>query len=438
MLFLVKRSFSRSCNRYPPPRSSRLANFRGTSVVRHFDVPAAGLTNATFSNDASNEVVKEALLFVEGDHIDSAKRLHKFSADRVFRIAENTNKFLRSGGRVPWQQDHDKTQKANIGDLDGEIELREITISDLPNPRAKHLVGKIGAFGKLIGRGKAIADIVAGNIKTLSPGIDIAGDIIREISATPTPAIVGLSTFKLGEDRRPPVSWDEAEEESEIAEAEREEYQELCEKFWKIANNIRFSSAEEIGEDPYNAMQIAIDGFVERLQVMLSPEGTESDPVPQQPEQIQGGRYPNMRQKTQQNPQAQQQAAPPQPSANMSRFTMADMANEMATFRRRRKMSAATKQKIARALKGKRRRGGSKAKATAKTAAKSVVAATGGLAAVGAIRGGVRAAKLTKGLNPEARVKAIASGAAREAERQSGVRAARRLIRRKFSGGSRQ
>lgn len=230
-----------------------------------------------------NEIAKQALILVEGIHTDSNKKTHRFSRDRVIRVAENTNAFIDNGGRVPWQVDHSKRQNDNIGDIEGKLELKVIEPEDVPDPRhARNLVGKLGVFATLVGKGaRAVADIVAGNIKTLSPGIDISSDVIKEVSATPTPAIVGLSTFSQSGNFA--LTWDEAEMEGEEEGWMEEEYDRLCETFWDIANNIVQTPIEEFddGVDPAAILEEAIVGFGDRL-FELFGVGQEEDIPPEE------------------------------------------------------------------------------------------------------------------------------------------------------------
>jgi len=266
-------------------RQSDRANFRSSRSNRSKVSPVSyfsdlGLLSAEFAG-GSDEIEKPALIMVEGFHTDSKKRDHEFSAARIEEIAENTNEFLRSGGRIPWQQDHAKTQQANIGDLAGEVELRRISPSDLPDPNAKHLIGRLGLFGTLVGRGtQVVADIVAKKIRTISPGIDLAKNIIREVSATPTPAIIGLSTFKRHDAYfQAPTSWDEAEQMEADLDELRYQYDDLCETFWQIVVGT-IEQAENEGSSPRDGINSALDGFHERLADLLMQEAEDSESVP--------------------------------------------------------------------------------------------------------------------------------------------------------------
>jgi len=258
----------------PKPRSKRL------EFLSPFGL---GLTPASFAEEDQEDgvLIKEALLMIEGNHHDSQKRPHTFSQERLRDLVEKTNAFLRAGGRIPWQKDHDKTQSANIGDLEGELEIRIITENDLPNPRLRKLVGKLGAFGQLVAKGEDIvAQVMSGRIKTLSPGIDVATNTIKEISATPQPAIVGLSIFRQhNSDARFSLTWDDAEEEQTQIDELKEQYEEITEKFWEIVTCI--SQADEstlMGEDPAMLVEDAIGGLSDRLAELLGLDGGEDAP----------------------------------------------------------------------------------------------------------------------------------------------------------------
>lgn len=298
------------------------AKTRGFSQnLHHFGGSEFALLNGgEFSGDNPNLLEKSALVMVEGTHRDSAKKTHKFPASRIIRLVKNTNEFLFSGGRVPWQRDHDKTQKANIGDLEGELEARRITKEDLPDERLQHLVGRLGVFAsRLVAKGADVCqEIAAGRIKTLSPGIDVSTDTIMEISATPTPAIVGLMTFRRGEGNFA-VTWDELEQESQDIDQLRESFDTISGQFWDLSTNILSLSEDELGDaDPNELIQEAMNGYFDRISQLLgldSQDPSQSDGTPE------GSPDNQFLQKQQQDLQK---------GANMAgNLTLADMARSM-------------------------------------------------------------------------------------------------------------
>lgn len=368
------------------PISHKSKGFRRSESTEqesvYFYSDAFGFRNAEFREAQEGEinpsaVVKKALVMVEGTHIDSNKRKHVFSAERVQRVVENTNRMLASGGRVPWQKDHQKTQDANIGDLEGKLEVRIITERDLPNPRSRHLIGKVGAFAsELVAKGAdVVQEVVAGRIKTLSPGIDLVTDTIREISATPTPAIVGLSTFRRASSQSYAdfaLSMEEAMSEQEDEDALKEEFEELGDKFWVVVSSISNAQPEELGDqEPSELLMNAIADYSYLVQELL---GLTEDQDPNQ------SGYPGQ----------QQQQQP-----------MAPMQGGMARMNRSEKLALFTMGGLEAAEFGRRR--GSKDKAPRKKRGMLATAgmAAGGAAALGAagygINAGMRSRKFNKG-----------------------------------------
>lgn len=260
--------------------SSSTRSTRSREDVRYFE--SALLDSSAFEPEGEDAIaVKKALVLVEGHHEDSQGRPHYFSKDRVFRIAENTNAWFGKGNRIPWLTDHQKSQWSTIGDLDGHLEVRKVRPEDVPG--LPHLVGKLGVFAdRLIGKGKDVVQkITDGIISTLSPGLDVAVDVIKEISATPTPAIAGLRIFKrsrnsVGEAGRSPLTtpnlrrfaltWDEAEQEHWDEEAAYEEASGLFDDWWEMASHISVASDEELqGRDPEQLQIEALQGLMAKL-----------------------------------------------------------------------------------------------------------------------------------------------------------------------------
>lgn len=260
------------------------------------------LLNFSISGDGeSYSLAKKALIFIEGNHKDSMGRSHEFDASRIKKFVDNTNNFIRSGGRLPFQMDHRKTQDFNIGDVEGELYTKVITEADLPNAKYRHLVGKVGVFvDNIIGRGKDVVDkINQGLIKTLSPGMDPMTESFIEISATPTPAIIGPALFSkegdeidnyiLFEAMSPPkagtsttedestqltkaFSYDELKSKKHSQDKLHKEYEELSEGLFEILTSIQGASEEELAAaaiNPVDASYDAIEHFLSNLEEMF-------------------------------------------------------------------------------------------------------------------------------------------------------------------------
>jgi hypothetical protein len=286
-------------------RTPAIAEFRRDRtqpIVKFFSGNSFRLDSAEFEK-AEGEggipeiITKQALVMVEGKHKDSHGKVHNFSRERIQRIVSNTNQYLESGGRVPWQQDHNKDQRSNIGDLEGSLELKVITRDDLPDQRAKHLVGKLGVFAsELVAKGADVCkQILAKRIKTLSPGIDVIDDIIREISATPVPAIAGLSTFKRADRAQASftaLTWDEAEQDQKGMDAIEEEFEQLSDTFWDLIESIQQAGEEDLqGSDPRELQLQAIDEFALRIESLLGLNQQQEQGDPMNTNQARYSRY---------------------------------------------------------------------------------------------------------------------------------------------------
>jgi hypothetical protein len=248
-------------------------------------------------DEGNSSITKPALIFVEGQHTDSSKRTHHFTKDRIERIVANTNDFLRKGARIPFQLDHKKDQLSNIGDVESEFYTKVITEVDLPNPKHKHLLGRLGVFvDKIVAKGKdAVQKIIDKKITTLSPGIDPATESFIEISATPIPAIIGPSLFSKEGDNviyfessfmgdgnmgdkytnspimgKKAYSFDDLEQLSRDMDEVREEYNKYAGGLFKILSDLYSSSEEELqGLDPLAASYDAIETFIEKVEEMF-------------------------------------------------------------------------------------------------------------------------------------------------------------------------
>lgn len=227
-----------------------------------------GLTDSDYS--ISDEgLTKRALILVEGEHIDSKKRKHYFSKDRINDIAENTNTYFNQGANIPLLADHNKTVNAALGNLESPVYVEYITEDNLPNKKAKHLLGKLGIFAEeIVVKSKDAIDKVANNIvNTISAGLDITTDTIREISLTPTPAILGMSLYKNAEfENTTALTFDDLDqEESDMSELEAM-YEQLTNKLWQITKNIQTVDESYLDNvDPYELQMQALEEFTIRF-----------------------------------------------------------------------------------------------------------------------------------------------------------------------------
>lgn len=248
-------------------------------------------------------LAKSALIFVEGKHKDSMGREHLFDAPRIQKFVQNTNKHLEMGGRLPVQMDHKKTQDFNIGDVESLLYTKVITENDLPNKKFRHLIGRLGVFADnvVIKSKKAIEDVKAKIINTLSPGLDPLTESFIEVSATPTPAIIGPALFSqsgtemdniITFEMMPPVassssniktkafSFEDLQEKKNSVEKKEEEYEELSEDLFDILCSLQCASEEELAAqniNPIEASYEAIEFFLSKLEEMFELTDNEED-----------------------------------------------------------------------------------------------------------------------------------------------------------------
>lgn len=267
------------------------------------------LLNFSITEDGDEAALtKSALIFVTGEHKDSMGRVHDFDDARVLKYVANTNKHLDMGGRLPIQMDHKKTQDFNIGDVESNLYTKIISAVDLPKQQFKHLIGRLGVFvdNAVIKAKKAIADVKAGIIGTLSPGLDPMTESFIEVSATPTPAIIGPALFskdgtesdnfilfemmektspKPGAtvaDSKKAFSFDELKQAKEDYSEKEEAYEELSEDLFTILCSIAKATEEELAAkniNPIEASYDAIEHFLSNLEEMFElTQDPDEDP----------------------------------------------------------------------------------------------------------------------------------------------------------------
>jgi hypothetical protein len=240
-----------------------------------------------------NGIVKTSgLILAEGDWTDSKGRKHSFPKERILLIQHNSNASFNSGKDIPILQDHKKEVSSYSGEVEKEFIVRPINPEDLPQnkrDRLGGLIGKLGIFAEGIKiTAKEAVQKYKDGLKTISPGIDIVNDVIREISMTPTPAIQGMALYMKGNVR--PLTWEEAEESNVELEKLEEEFESLSEKFFDLVSNIYTASEDELVErDPLELISINLDDYVGRLTELFGlnelQEDQEQQPLDPQTEQ---------------------------------------------------------------------------------------------------------------------------------------------------------
>ena len=306
-----------------------------------------GFTDSNYSiND--NILTKKALILVEGEHVDSKKRKHNFTSDRIESIANNTNTLFNQGANIPLLADHDKTVRSALGNLESPVYVEVITEDNLPNKRARHLLGKLGIFTEEIAiKSKEAIDKVANNIvNTISAGLDITTDTIREISLTPTPAILGMSLYKshLGDvefEDSSALTFDDLDASDSDMQQMQEEYEGLTNKLWALTKNIQTADEEMLnGNDPMQLQQQAIEDFTNRFMTLIGmneEEQQEQEYIDPRLQQQNQGMNPN-RSFPQAQPRQQYSSG-----NSISAFSIAEMEQVYAEFGYRQAFTGAFK-----------------------------------------------------------------------------------------------
>jgi hypothetical protein len=244
----------------------------------YFDAAGSLAVNSIESNDT---LIKEALIIVEGTHKDNKGVVHNFPAIRIKRLADNTNKAFEQGEEVPFMLDHSKELVINgelkkLGNWLYPFEVRIITENDLPNPKMRQLIGKLGAFGKAAIRHR-IEDVKKGLVKLLSPGIDLARDRIAEVSAVAFPAIHGPALFKAQNASFSALTYTEAKEQFARINSLRQKAQECFDIVFAVLREIESAPPEQMmGIDPTAFKRKAVDEFTSDFLEIL---GIEDDGV---------------------------------------------------------------------------------------------------------------------------------------------------------------
>jgi hypothetical protein len=253
--------------------------------VCYFNLPEV---DSAFSINEDNSISKRGLLLAEGEWIDSKKRKHVFSRSRIKTIARNTNANFESGVRIPVLKDHVKTQDSAIGDLNGVVTTRVIESEDLPMGKHRDLIGRLGIFAQdvKIKCVDSIKKIEQNLISTISPGIDIVSNCIREISVTPTPAIPGMALFSLV-GSKPILTWEDTLDRTSEINKIKEMFENLSDTFFEIVLNINTATEEDLnGKDPIQLQEQALAEYVERVVELLGLDEFEYDTEEEPPRPV--------------------------------------------------------------------------------------------------------------------------------------------------------
>jgi hypothetical protein len=288
-------------------------------------------SNLETISESPNKVIKKGLVLIEGTHVDSKKRTHTFSPARIREIVSNSN-VLFANTRIPVLMDHKKEQSSVIGDVESQFQCTTINESNFPGADDKGLTGKLGIFVNQIAikSGEAIRQLNEGLLNTLSPGIDVVSNAIREISATPNPAIANLSLFKRAEFESDALTFDDLENSDDMLDKIRNQYEDLTNKLWELTETIQTIDEQALnGQSREEVQYQAINDFATRFLTLIGSGQEEQDPMMQE---ANGGAYPNQTTSNQAQGQQQNWGMPPNnPNARyasglpIAAFSMAEM-----------------------------------------------------------------------------------------------------------------
>lgn len=148
--------------------------------------------------DGGKSLVKRCLIAIEGTHICNKGKRYEMPANFIQELGDNLNSEIGNGREIPMFSNHEKSADSKFGSLDGYVECRPVVESDLPNPNARNMLGKMALFG-IAKMFKNLDEVRSGAIKPLSPGIDMARKLIFEISAVPVASMPGVGLFSYAE-----------------------------------------------------------------------------------------------------------------------------------------------------------------------------------------------------------------------------------------------
>lgn len=288
-------------------------------------------SNLETISESPNKVIKKGLVLIEGTHVDSKKRTHTFSPARIREIVSNSNA-LFANTRIPVLMDHKKEQSSVIGDVESQFQCTTINESNFPGADDKGLTGKLGIFVNQIAikSGEAIRQLNEGLLNTLSPGIDVVSNAIREISATPNPAIANLKLFKRAEFESDALTFDDLENSDDMLDKIRNQYEDLTNKLWELTETIQTIDEQALnGQSREEVQYQAINDFATRFLTLIGSGQEEQDPMMQE---ANGGAYPNQTTSNQVQGGQQNWGMPPNnPNARyasglpIAAFSMAEM-----------------------------------------------------------------------------------------------------------------
>lgn len=251
----------------------------------HFTANTASLFGFA-SPDSNGCITKDAILMLEGTLPDSKGIVHTFTPERLAKIAENTNAALEEGVKLPVLLEHEKTALATVGDANNaELYVKTVTPEDIAkiNPKATKLIGKAALFVRnvVIKTPEVVEKVLEGTASSVSMGLDLMTDSLKEISLVGIPAWEHATLYSKPQSKIVKfgaLTWDDDTEVEDALEEKEEEYEKLSEQLWGYLRNIYTADEASLkGQDPSKLVDVTLYGFVERVKKLMDLDGTEDD-----------------------------------------------------------------------------------------------------------------------------------------------------------------
>jgi hypothetical protein len=251
-------------------------------TTAYFDALGA-LTLVAPKPTSGGFIKKKALLFFEGIHKSNDGRTHTISPQDVEEYARNTNLAMDRGVEFPLILDHSKTivhkdgKPAKFGEVISDVACRVISERDLPNPKMRHLLGKVGAFAEVEVRDR-IEDVQKGLIKLLSPGLNLEEKRFMEASGVLFPAIHGPALFAAA------LDYDTQRELTKEFGETRQKLNACFEDACRVWANIESADDEQTFGNDKNAMRRStLEKMSKEMGEILGIEGQQDSPEGEQP-----------------------------------------------------------------------------------------------------------------------------------------------------------
>lgn len=209
------------------------------------------------------ENCRRAILAIEGDHTDDSGRAHSMDADYIKTLGLNTNKQIALGRIINVFENHRIDSSAKFGCIMGTVDVRPVTADDLPYPEATGMLSKMAIFG-VMKFNRLLDKVKSGAIRALSPGIDLAKQIIIEVSEVPVAAMPGVALFRYSGLSNLSATETRHQHKSRTANFNYAQLKEQDSKFSELRDRaigcldlyLKFCSIEEAQKDPDGVIEV--------------------------------------------------------------------------------------------------------------------------------------------------------------------------------------